>query len=150
MKFVSRLLVIVFANWCVQAGAQTNSVDWHKVAGGGGTSTSAVYSVSGTVGQHDAGGPLTGGAYSITGGFWALSVVQTPGAPLLKIFRSNTNTAIVSWPAPSDGWILQQNSSLALPAAWSNATNAVTQAGGQNQIVVSLPAGNRFYRLFHP
>lgn len=113
-------------------------------------STGGVYSVSGTVGQHDAGGPMASGAYSLTGGFWALSVVQTPGAPILKIFHSNTNTAIVSWPAPSTGWVLQQNTSVSSPAGWSNATNAVTQAGGQNQIVVTLPTGNRFYRLFHP
>jgi hypothetical protein len=67
----------------------------------------------------------------------------------LKIFHSNTNTAIVSWPAPSVGWVLQQNISPALPG-WSNTTNAVTQAGGQNQIVVTPPTGNRYYRLFHP
>ena len=38
-----------------------------------------------TIGQHGAGGPMTGGNYSLTGGFWALYAVQTPGAPLLKI-----------------------------------------------------------------
>jgi hypothetical protein len=144
------LLATVFVTWCLQAGAQTYSADWYKVAGGGGMSTGGVYSVKGTAGQHDAGGPMVGGAYSITGGFWALSAVQTPGAPILRIFHSNTNSAIVSWPAPSAGWILQQNSSLALPAGWSNTTNAVTQAGGQNQIVVASPTGNRFYRLVHP
>ena len=103
MKFFLRLLVVIVATLCVQAGAQTYSADWHKVAGGGGMSTGGVYSVRGTAGQHDAGGPMIGGAYSIMGGFWALSAVQTPGAPLLKILLSNTNTAIVSWPAPSAG-----------------------------------------------
>ena len=33
------------------AFAQTYSIDWYKVAGGGGTSTGGVYSVSGTIGQ---------------------------------------------------------------------------------------------------
>ena len=150
MKFFLRFLVVIITTLCVQASAQTYSADWHKVAGGGGTSTGGVYSVSGTAGQPDAGGPRVGGPYSITGGFWALSAVQTPGAPLLKIFLSNTNTAIVSWPAPSAGWILQQNPSVAFPAGWSNATNPVTQAGGQNQIIVGPPTGNRFYRLVHP
>ena len=150
MKLTLRFLVLALAISCLQARAQTYSADWYKVAGGGGMSTGGVYSVKGTAGQHDAGGPMVGGAYSITGGFWALSAVQTPGAPILRIFHSNTNTAIVSWPAPSVGWILQQNSSLALPAGWLNTTNAVTQAGGQNQIVVASPTGNRFYRLVHP
>src|SRR5438552_379220 len=81
--------------------ADTYAVDWHAVAGGGGTSTGGVYSVSGTIGQHDAGPTMSGGTYSLSGGFWALFAVQTPGAPLLNIFLTPTNTAVVSWPAPS-------------------------------------------------
>ena len=47
------------------------SMNWFKVAGGGGTSTGAVYTVSDTFGQHDAGGPMAGGGYSVMGGFWS-------------------------------------------------------------------------------
>ena len=36
--------------------AQSYSIDWYKIAGGGGTSTGGVYSVSGTIGQNDAAG----------------------------------------------------------------------------------------------
>src|ERR1700676_4796376 len=73
------------------------SINWYKVSGGGGTSTSAVYSVSGTIGQHDAGGPMTGGSYSLTGGFWALiSVVQTAGLPNLTITHSG-RSVVVWW-----------------------------------------------------
>src|ERR1700730_2450304 len=79
------------------AGAQY-SIDWYKVSGGGGTSTGGVYSVSGTIGQHDSGGPMTGGNFSLTGGFWALYAVQTPGAPVLSIKLTTTNTAMVYWP----------------------------------------------------
>ena len=40
----------------------------------------ARYQVNGTIGQPDAGGPMTGSSYSLTGGFWSLiSVVQTAG-----------------------------------------------------------------------
>ena len=42
--------------------------------------------MSGTIGQPDAGGPMTNGQYSITGGFWVLPVaVQVTGAPTLTI-----------------------------------------------------------------
>jgi len=41
------------------------SIDWYKIAGGGGTSTSATYQVTGTIGQPDAGGAMTGGNYSL-------------------------------------------------------------------------------------
>ena len=129
--------------------AQAYSIDWYKVAGGGGTSTGGVYSLSGTIGQHDAGGPMTGGNYALTGGFWALFAVQTPGAPVLHIFLTGTNTAVVAWPAPSTGYVLQQNTNL-VSTAWLGVTNSVNVVGSENQVIISPPAGNRYFRLFHP
>ena len=38
----------------IVASAQNYSIDWYEVAGGGGTSTGDVYSVTGTIGQPDA------------------------------------------------------------------------------------------------
>jgi hypothetical protein len=62
------------------SNAQQFTINWHTIDGGGGTSTGGVFSVSGTIGQPDAGGPLTGGNYSLTGGFWAFPfAVQTGG-----------------------------------------------------------------------
>src|ERR1700722_6158619 len=89
--------------------AQNYSIDWYKVAGGGGTSANVQYSLSGTIGQLDAGGPMTAGNYSLTGGFWSLYAGQTPGAPLLSITISG-NRAIVSWPSSATGYTLQTNS----------------------------------------
>src|SRR5208283_3250718 len=80
------------------AAAQNYSIDWYKVAGGGGTSTGATYQVTGTIGQPDAGASMSGGGYSLTGGFWGLIVVvQTAGLPSLSIAHSG-NSVIVSWP----------------------------------------------------
>ena len=63
------------------ARAQSYSLDWFTVDGGGGTSTGGVYSVSGTIGQPDA-GVMSGGNFSLTGGFWGAFVpVQTPARP---------------------------------------------------------------------
>ncbi len=126
--------------------AQNYSIDWYKVAGGGGTSTSAVYSISGTIGQHDAGGPLSGGGYTLVGGFWAIGALQPPGAPALSISRTPTNTVVVSWPSPSTGWSVQQNNSLAT-ANWVTPGETVFDNGTLRFIVVNPPAGNRFYRL---
>jgi hypothetical protein len=127
------------------ASAQPYSIDWHKVAGGGGTSTGGVYAVSGTIGQHDAGGPMTGGNYSLTGGFWALiSVVQTAGAPTLLISHAG-NTVTVYWQDVS-GWSLQQNDNLAASAGWS-ASSGVTTTNGTNYLNVTSPTGNLFFRL---
>ena len=105
--------------FCLSAFGQSYSIDWYKIAGGGGTSTGATYQVTGTIGQPDAGGAMTGGNYSLTGGFWSLiAVAQTPGAPTLTITQSG-NTVKVFWPYPSAGWTLQQNSDLTTPANWS-------------------------------
>jgi hypothetical protein len=132
----------------VSTFAQTYSIDWYKIAGGGGTSTGGVYAVSGTIGQHDAGGPMTGGNYSLTGGFWALvSVVQTPGAPTLYISHAG-NIVTVYWQDVS-GWSLQQNGNLASSAGWS-ASGGVTTVNGTNYLNLTSPTGNLFFRLNHP
>ena|ERR1019366_446990 len=125
--------------------AQSYSIDWYKVSSGGGTSTGGVFSVSGTIGQHDGGGPMTGGSYSLAGGFWSLYAVAMPGAPLLTITLTTTNTAMVSWPSPSTGWSLQQNSDLS-PANWVTGPAPVNN-GVIKYIIVNPPSGNRFYRL---
>jgi hypothetical protein len=136
----------LFLVLAVSAWAQTYSIDWYKFAGGGGASTNGQYSLSGTIGQHDAGGPLTGGNYSLTGGFWALFAVQTSGAPTLRIVLTATNTAIVSWPSPSTGWRIQQNPNPSIPA-WGTPIETVNDNGIEKFIIVKPPVGNRFYRL---
>lgn len=137
------LLLVAF-----ELKAQPYSMDWHTVAGGGGTSTNSQYSVSDTIGQPDASGALTGGSYSVTGGFWSLiNVVQTPGAPALNI-SYNGNTVTVFWQNVS-GWNLQQNGNLATSAGWS-ASGGVTTSSGTNYLNLVNPAGNLFFRLKTP
>ena len=133
---------------CQSASAQSYSIDWYKIAGGGGASTGGTYTVNGTIGQPDAGGPMTGGNYSLTGGFWALiSVVQTPGAPLLYISHSS-NTVTVYWQDVS-GWNLQQNGNLTSSAGWS-ASGGVMPLNGTNYLTITPPTGNLFFRLKQP
>jgi len=135
---------------CVSAHAQSFSIDWFTIDGGGGTSTGGVYSLSGIHGQPDANAqPLTGDNFSLIGGFWSLLAVQTPGAPLLTILLSTTNTAIVSWPSPSTGFTLQQNADLNT-TNWTADPQTVSDNGTDRFIIVNPPAGNRFYRLFKP
>jgi hypothetical protein len=142
-------LILLFSLLLPAVGfAQQYSIDWYKVAGGGGTSTGGTYAVSGTIGQPDAGGPMTGGNYSLTGGFWSLiSVAQTPGAPTLYISHSG-NTVTVYWQAVS-GWNLHQNHDLTVPLGWS-ASSGVTTANGTNYLNITPPTGNLFFRLSNP
>jgi len=133
--------------------AQTYSIDWYKVSGGGGTSTGATYQVSGTIGQPDASVAMTGGNYSLTGGFWALYAVQTPGAPLLSISRTITNTIVVSWPAPAEGWMLERTNVLpSLSAPWSVVHQPYQTNAGTISVTFpnNQPTGNQFFRLHKP
>jgi len=126
--------------------AQQYSIDWYKIAGGGGTSTGATYQVTGTIGQSDASGAMTGGSYSLTGGFWSLiAVVQTAGLPNLAISHSG-NSVIVSWPN-TGSYTLQQNANLAVPSGWATSGYSINTANGTNSITITSPAGNLFFRL---
>ena len=130
----------------ITINAQSYSIDWYKVAGGGGTSTGGVYAVSGTIGQHDA-GSMTGGQYALIGGFWGLiGVVPVPGSPLLQVANTGTNTVVIWWPSPSTGFILQQNGDLRT-TNWLTAPQTVTDNGTTRSIVVNPPVGDLFYRL---
>jgi hypothetical protein len=143
-------LFVVFLSTALTAGAENYSIGWYKVAGGGGTSTGAVYSVSGTIGQHDAGGPLVGGNFSLMGGYWSFPTVQTLGAPSLRIVATSPNTLMVYWPSPSTGFNLQVNTDLTT-ARWVPPTETVQDDGTIRYIIIVSPApGQKFYRLNHP
>jgi hypothetical protein len=142
---------IILFGWLLPslALAQSYSIDWYKIAGGGGTSTGLNYSVSGTIGQPDASGAMTGGGYSVTGGFWALiSVVQTAGTPNLTITVISPNSVRVSWPATGTYTLLQN--SVVNNANWVASSYTVTTANGTNSITVTSPSGNLFFRLANP
>lgn len=123
--------------------AQTN-IGWFKVSGGGGTSTGGVYSVSGTIGQHDAGGVMTGSNFFITGGFWATYAVQTSDAPLLTVKQVAPGMLSISWSPTTPRFVLQQNYDLA-STNWIN-----SPSGATNPIAVTPTQPARYYRLFRP
>jgi hypothetical protein len=130
--------------------AQNYSIDWFTIDGGGGTSSGGNFSLSGTIGQPDAGTqPMTGGGFSLTGGFWSLFAVQTPAAPQLLIRLTSPNTALVSWPSPSTGFRLQENTDLN-PTNWINVSLQVTDNGSTKSVIVNSSAGPRCYRLSKP
>jgi len=128
------------------AFAQNYSIDWHTVDGGGGVSTGGVYTVSGTIGQPDA-GTMSGGPFTLTGGFWGIiAAVQTPGAPLLTISHTSTNTVVVSWPYPSKDFVLQQSATLT-PESWLNSGQAPIDSSATRSVIITPTARNLYFRL---
>jgi len=140
------ILTIAMLLTAANVQAQQYTIDWYKVAGGGGTSTGGTYTVNGTIGQPDASGAMSGGNYSVTGGFWALiNVVQTPGAPTLYISH-NGNIVTVYWQAVA-GWNLVQNGNLTTTlAAWPTNSTAILSSG-TNFVYLVNPTGNQFFKL---
>jgi hypothetical protein len=125
--------------------AQTYSIDWSTIGGGGGTSTGGVYTVSGIIGQPDA-GATSGGNYLLTGGFWSLiAVVQTAGLPNLWIAYSG-KSVIISWPN-AVSCTLQSNNSLANTSGWSPYGGTVNTVNGTNSVTINPSTGNLFFRL---
>ena len=66
-----RIAPVVFAvSLAMAASAQAQfAITWWTVDGGGGTSSGGLFTLSGTIGQPDA-GVLAGGSFAIHGGFW--------------------------------------------------------------------------------
>jgi hypothetical protein len=68
------LITIASATACMLAITQAFGqfeIGWYTVDGGGAMNTTAgALSLSGTAGQPDVGVAVTGGAFSLTGGFW--------------------------------------------------------------------------------
>ena len=145
---LTALFAIVLSLGAVLAAtAQNYSVNWFAVAGGGGVSTNGSYSVNGTIGQADA-GTMTGGKYAVDGGYWSVSVVQTPGAPVLTITQLGTGV-VVSWPSSATNYTLQQNFSLTNTAGWVNFGGPVNTNGPVTSATIAAPAGTLFFRLMN-
>ena len=147
------LAAALIASSGIVAGARAGqySIDWYKVAGGGGTSSGGAYAVSGTIGQPDT-ALMTGGNFTLQGGFWSVvAAVQTPGAPTLIVTRQGDSTLKVAWPKPADGWILESSPALSGPARnWTQIASPYADDGKSLYFVIGSPTGTQFYRLHKP
>jgi hypothetical protein len=150
-SFVIAVLLSTFIHQPSTSLAQTYSIDWHTVDGGGGTITGGVYSINATIGQHDAHNATSGGIYSLTGGFWAAEDSSAPGRPVLVMQRSN-NVFIVAWPLNSAGYCLQTTYNLAPPVVWQPVTSGITTNGATLilQITNTTSIAKQFFRLSNP
>jgi len=147
---------------------QTYSINAYKVAGGGGASTNARFTVSGTIGQPDANGSVSGGRYAVAGGFWSVYALQTPGAPVLSfqpqfvVTGYTTNSGVnrrgiaytnvvpikvlaalqFTWPSSSASATVQGNPDLANPNGWSDYSGTLTDNGTTQSLTILPPNGN--------
>jgi hypothetical protein len=127
------------------------AIPWFKIAGGGAMqSTGGIYTLSGTIGQVDAGRVAsTNDSVRLESGFWGIAIQQA-GYPVLNITQSGTN-ALVAWVTAETGFILQSVTNLATPTAWADTGLAPVVSSSTNVVIVPLnPAVKTFFRLRRP
>jgi hypothetical protein len=72
------LVGFVAAAVCASSAfGQQFSIPWYTIDGGGGFSSGGSFELEGTIGQPDAGEPMTGASFTMTGGFWTQTVETT-------------------------------------------------------------------------
>jgi hypothetical protein len=76
------------------------------------------------------------------------NVLGNPG-PRLSALVTKTNSVLVYWPSPSTGYALQQNLNLGT-ANWTTPSETIQDNGVIRYVVVTAPAGRRFFRLGPP
>jgi uncharacterized repeat protein (TIGR01451 family)/uncharacterized delta-60 repeat protein len=79
---------------------------------------------------------------------WRLTIVTgaAPPAPGLEIALQN-DQALISWPDPSPGYILESTDALGSGATWTVVPNAPTSIGGRLRVNLPAGSGDRFFRL---
>jgi len=153
MKLKSFLISLTVNALCVAgvlfapAGrADEFNLSWFTLDSGGGTSTGGQFTLSGTIGQPDA-GTLSGGSFKLEGGFWSgVSVVQTPGAPVLRIKLIGGGLAVISWPVNVQGFALEERSTLG-NGAWGNTVLPVHDTATEHTVTMPALGVMKCYRL---
>jgi len=79
-------------------------------------------------------------------GAWAMPDVSGSLTRLLLQARRFGSSLIISWPSPSTGFGLQQNTNLAT-TNWTGVARTPTDDGTNKSITVPISAGNKFFRL---
>ena len=68
------------------------------------------------------------------------------GTVTMTLALTRTNTLVISWPSPSTGFTLQQNSNVGT-TNWTNVAQTPGDNGTTMSVVVPASPGSKFYRL---
>jgi hypothetical protein len=152
---MKRKLVITFLGLALSTTlgqAQSYTINWFTLDGGGDSSSGGSYSLNGTIGQPDAGTPMSGGVFNVSGGFWpgvtGGSVGPIPG---LSIRYGTPNIVILSWPNPSTGYVLQQTANMNAPGGgWVDVAQLPVVNGAKKEVTLLVTGRFCVFRLHRP
>ena len=77
------------------------------------------------------------------------AIAFQPGPPALTIALTAPDAVLISWPSPSAGFVLEQNTVLGT-TNWVLNTSTVQVANGSNQVILNLASSNMFFQLVNP
>ena len=93
---------------------------------------------------------VTGTAAGFVGYYDYATIKYSAIPPSLTVARTTTNTVALSWPSPSTGFTLQQNTNGLATVNWSNVVATPSDNGTTKTVIVNPPTGERFYRWARP
>ncbi len=139
----SFLLALALVAFAMRVEAQQYSIPWYDVAGGGGGGSggAGAYSVTGTIGQPDAGAAMINAPYVVVGGFWSVLGAR----PSIMIWIQG-NDVIVAWPVTAGASQLQQAGNMTTPV-WSDVIQTPVIVGEEYQVTVPLAGFQQYFRL---
>ena len=144
-RALAAVLLIVLAQLTAMRAAEY-AVNWWTTDGGGGTSASADgrFSMSGTIGQPDA-GTMSGGPFTLSGGFW---YSQTPPCDcrITCMPSPDGHSLVLNWPACCAGFVLEATDALGPDANWGT----VACPPGATTCTTAIDRTTRFFRLRRP
>lgn len=85
--------------------------------------------------------------FAVEPGFWrGITVVQTQGAPLLKIRAGVGGTVVLSWPLASTGFVLEETVALGA-MKWVSTSSAIIDTAKEHTVTVPAAGLVKCYRL---
>jgi len=124
--------------------AKWDGTNWSAL-GSGITAIVNALAVSGTGSDLYAGGQFLWAGDKVSA-YLARAILRLPS---LALTQTTPSTVAVSWPSPSPGFVLQQNTDGLGSRNWSNVTDAMLD-DGTNRMITQPMGTNRFYRLVLP
>jgi hypothetical protein len=109
--------------------------------------------LNGTIGQIHAAPSLQSAdqRFAMEPGFWhGIQVVQTVGAPTLKIRLGSRETLILSWPVAATGFELEETDSLGGRPEWTLTSKEVVDTATEHTVAVPRTGLMKLYRLKKP
>jgi hypothetical protein len=85
---VTAIFVLLVLLSDIALGQGGYDLSWWTVDGGGGDSKGGVYALGGTAGQPDVGPALSGGVYTLVGGFWGGAVAESHSIYLPLVLKN--------------------------------------------------------------